>query len=116
VEYSYEQFDIMFDISEDDNNSTSFQIPRWVSFVGLSFLTDMVDADIALHVSFDNNTFFPVIDPADGNDLVVIGSGDEPGFVDISDYVRAIIPTMYVRLYSAANQTSDETVTVTLKG
>lgn len=31
--------------------------------------------------------FAPIIDPADGNDLVVCGSADDPGFYDLTNYL-----------------------------
>jgi len=97
-----------YDTVEIANNGTvsaSFQIPAWAYFIGV-FFPAMDDGNITLEISTDDTNFYPVLDPVDGDDLVVCKSGADAGYLDISDYVRFVNPNMYLRLKSATSQSS----------
>jgi hypothetical protein len=66
----------------------------------------MDDGDVTLEISTDDTNFYPLLDPADGADLVVCKSGSDAGYIDLSDYLRFVNNAMYLRLVSAVSQSS----------
>lgn len=95
--------------------SDEFQIRKDQIFIGL-FVPAIDDGDLGIEVSqTSGGTFVPIIDPSDGADLVVLASGNDPGYVDVSDFLRPIPSTFYLRLTCAA-QTGAKTVTLTKRG
>lgn len=72
------------------NVSAGFTLIKNYPFMGALFPA-MDDGNIGLGVSFDKGSnYYPVIDNQDGNDVVLCGSGDDPGYVDFTDFVRAL--------------------------
>ncbi len=92
--------------------STSFQIPNWAVFVA-GYFPAMDDGAIGIEWSDDDTTFYPILDPLDGADAVVVASGSDPGVTDFSDWVRFAHQDDYFR-FSCASQTSGD-VTVKLR-
>ena len=77
-------------IAQNGTYSAAFKIPRWAIFCGALF-PDMDAGDIGLEISIDGTNYYPVIDPVDGADVVMLVSGSDPGWVDFSDWVRFVI-------------------------
>lgn len=69
--------------------SSGFTLEAWTTFVALQFPA-MDNGDITLEFSADGSTYVTVLDPSDGADLVIVASGEDPGWIDISDYIRAV--------------------------
>jgi hypothetical protein len=70
--------------------SSGFTVEYFSLFIGALFPA-MDDGDIGLEFSIDNGAnYYPIIDPADADDAVLCGSGDDPGWVDFSDWVRFV--------------------------
>lgn len=85
--------------------SAAFQIKAWAAFVGI-YLPAMDDGDIGLSVcDTSGGTYQPILDPADGADLVICASGSDAGYIDISDFIRFIPSSYYLKL-TCASQTS----------
>jgi len=95
------------DVVNDDESATSdsFQIPRWATFVGI--LCPDIDAGaVYLHVSADDSTFVPIVDPIDGDDYVLVKSGSDPCYADISSLVAAVPVDWYLRFLHGTTQTT----------
>lgn len=107
-------------IAQTGTLSGSFVIPRWATYCGV-YCPDIDAATINLQMSLDaGTTKVPVLDPVDGDDYVVIKSGSDPGFIDISDVVRAAPwnkdQFLYYFLSSAAQNSAAVTFKVVFKG
>jgi len=98
-------------IAKNETNSGSFQIPENATFVGALFPA-MDDGDVTIQISDDGTNYYPVLDPSDGDDLVVCKSGADAGWIDLSDYLRFVQGYMQCRFVSA---TSQSTAAVTIK-
>jgi hypothetical protein len=91
--------------------SSAFQIAKWAVFVGLAFPA-MDDGVIGLSVcATSGGTYLPVLDPADGEDLVLCASGS-----DLSDFVRCIPSTWYIKLTCAAQSSGAVTLQILERG
>ena len=77
------------DVVSSGTVSTAFNLQPWTTFV-MAYFPAMDDGAIGLEYSLDGSTYVPILDPADGDDLLVVKSGSDPGAIDISDYIRAI--------------------------
>jgi len=110
----YESIDVLVDISADDDATTSFQVPPWAVFVGV-LVPDVDAGNVGIEISKDDSTFYPLVDPIDGADVVAVTSGSDPGWVDISDWIRFIPHIYYARLTTAA-QGADKTFTICFRG
>jgi hypothetical protein len=115
TQHKLETAEVTVAVASSGQVSESFQIPGWATFVGVLFPA-MDNGDVTLHVSLDDSTFHPVLDPSDGNDLIVCGSGDDPGWMDISDYVRFVPEKMYVRFGCAAQSSGAIDINVYFRG
>ena len=74
--------------ANEQTESTAFTVEPWAIFF-MALFPSMVDGDIGLALSIDGGSNFnPVIDPADGADVVLVASTNDPGWVDFSDYIR----------------------------
>ena len=72
----------------EDTVSTVFTVEPWAIFF-MALFPEMDDGDIGLELSIDGGSnFYPVIDLADGADAVLVASGNDPGWIDFSDYIR----------------------------
>lgn len=90
------------DVASSGTTSTPFRMGDHTKAIGFLFPA-MDDGDVTLHMSIDEGlTYHPVIDITDGNDLVIIGSGDDPGFVTLTDQIQGIPPDARLRIVCAA--------------
>lgn len=67
-------------------------IPDYARHVGV-FIPDVHSSNnpnLGLEVSWDGTNWFPVIDPTDGQDLVIMATTYDPCYRDLSDYLAAI--------------------------
>lgn len=87
--------------------SSSFTIQSHEVFIGVVFPA-MDDGIIGLQYSIDSGTtYIPILDASDGEDLVVVASGADPGVIDISDYLRFAHSNAEHRIrFTCASQTS----------
>lgn len=95
-------------VANGGTNSSSFRLQPWTTFVGL-YMPAMDNGDIKMEYTRDDSTWIQVLDPTDGEDLVICASGQDPGFIDISDYVRAFprgTTELYALRVTCAAQTS----------
>ena len=90
-------------VADEAQVSGSFQPDRDSVFFGV-YIPDIDACTVGIEVSRDNSTFIPILDPADGQDLVILDTGQDPGFVDISDFMRSVSPDYYVRFTFSAAQ------------
>lgn len=103
-------------VAATGTTSTAFRMPTWVSFVGL-LLPAMDNGAIGLEISIDNGaTYHPVLDPADGEDLVVAASGADPGWIDVSDFIRFVPPEAFIRITCASQTSGAVTIQVHARG
>jgi len=103
------------EVASGGTTSESFQIPGWAMFIG-ALLPSMDDGPISINISEDDSTFHPVLDPADGQDLVVVASGSDPGWIDLSDFLRFIPEKLYVRFGCAAQSSGAVDIKVFFRG
>ena len=96
--------------------SASFQINKWAVFVGL-WLPAMDDGAIGVQIcDTTGGTFVPILDPADGADLVIVASGSDPGVIDISDFIRFIPSTYFLQLTCTAQSSGAVTARIFERG
>jgi hypothetical protein len=70
--------------------SAGFEMPNWATFA-LAFFPNMDVGAVGLEVSPNGGTnYYPVLKPDGSADAAVVGSGLDPAWSDISDYVRAL--------------------------
>lgn len=101
-------------IAQGATISSSFQVPRWATFVGV-YIPDLDVGAVSLNISKDNSTFIPVLDPIDGDDYVVLVSGADPGYVDISMIIGSIPLDWYLRFGAATQSSAAVTLTVSFR-
>lgn len=96
--------------------SAAFRFPKWAEGVG-AYFPAMDDGDVGLEMSLDNGSnYAPIIDPADGADVVILATGSDPGAVDFSDLVRFVPPFALLRFTCAAQAGGARTVKVMFRG
>lgn len=101
-------------VAQAGTYSASFSLQSWTTFVG-AYFPAMDDGDVGIEYSIDNGSnYAPVLDPVDGDNLLVVKSGSDPGWVDISDYLRAIPRGWSNRLLRFTCAAQDPAVTITL--
>jgi hypothetical protein len=95
----------------------SFQIPKWSVFIGV-WLLDLDACNVGLQLcDTTDGTFFPVLDPADGADLIICATASDPGMIDISDFVRCVPSTWYLQLtFSEVQAGGDYTHKIFFRG
>lgn len=100
-------------VADEDTASAAFQIRKDAVFVGL-LIPNIDAADVTLTVcATSGGTFVPVLDPLDGADLVLLASGEDPAFIDISNYIMSVPSTYYFKLaFSAAQNGGPYNVTL----
>ena len=70
--------------------STAFTVEPWALFY-MALFPAMDDGDVGMEISIDGGSnFYPVIDPTDGADAVLVASGNDPGWIDFTDWVKAL--------------------------
>ena len=95
--------------------SSTFNLQAHEVFVGVDF-PSMDDGAIGLEYSRDNgSSYSPILDPVDGDDLLVVKSGSDPGIIDISDFIRFAHSNSEhkLRFTCAAQSTAREIVVLT---
>lgn len=99
-------------IADSGTSTGSFQKEKWCMFMGVHVESDLTDQNLTIEVSRDDSTFVPIIDVADGEDFLVLASGADPAYIDISDVVRTVPYDYYIRLTAAGAQTGAKTIYV----
>jgi hypothetical protein len=102
-------------ILQHSSTSASWQIPNWAVFVA-GYFPDMDAGAIGLEWSDDNSNFYPIIDPIDGADAVIVASGSDPGVTDFSDWVRFAHQDDYFRFTCASQSTAAVTIKLRFRG
>ena len=98
--------------------SSTFNIQAHEVFIGVVF-PDLDAGDVGLELTIDGGTTYsPVLDPVDGDDLLVVKSGSDPGTIDISDFVRFVHSNEnhLLRFTCAAQNTAARALTVLTRG
>ena len=99
-------------VAQTESVSGSFQLPRWSVFVGV-YIPDADAANVTMEVSKDDSTFVPILDDIDGEDAVILASGQDPAYIDISRWIASIPLEWYIRFkFSAAQNTAALTLHV----
>jgi len=96
-------------IAQNATVSGVFRKPAGITFMGALFPA-MDDGAIGLELSIDNGSnFYPLLDALDGSDAVLAASGQDPGIIDFSDFVRFVpdLAAMQLR-FTCASQTTAE--------
>ena len=94
--------------------SSTFQVYRWAMFVGLG-MPAMDDGVIGLVAEYDGTNYYPILDPADGQDVVICASGSDPAIIDITDFLRFAHNSINFRL-TCAQQSADRTLKLFFRG
>jgi hypothetical protein len=104
-------------VADEATASASFQVPKWAVFCGV-WLVNHDAADVGIQIcDTTGGTFVPILDPADGADLVILASGSDPGCIDISDFIRFVPSTYFLQLtFSAAQNTGPYTHKLFFRG
>jgi len=105
-------------VANNGTESTGFNIQAHEMFVGVVF-PNMDPGAIGLEYTRDNGvTWGPVLDPADGDDLLVVKSGSDPGVIDISDFVRFVHANKahWLRFTCAAQVSGEASIVVLTRG
>lgn len=113
---NFVEFATTVSTADGDSVSAAFQIRKDAMFVGI-YVSDMADsADITLTMCPTvGGTYAPVADPLDGAALVLLASGVDVGYIDISNYIMAIPSTYFFKLaFSVAQTTGADGATATL--
>jgi len=95
--------------------TANFTVQKWAVFCGV-FIPAIADGSVTLEISTDGTNFFPLLDPADGQDLLICASGSDAGWIDISDFIRFVTPDMYCRIVSSVAADEEETFIIQLSG
>ncbi len=76
------------------------------------------DGDVTLELSIDAESTWQSIIGDDGQPLTVLSSGYDPGWKDISDFIRAVPadPSVSLRINLGIVQTAERTLTILQKG
>jgi len=85
----YVCYETMVTVASSGTVSGGFQIPDWAYFMGV-LVPDIDAGDVGIEVSRDGTNYYPLLDPLDGSDAVILASGADPGWVDFSDILRFI--------------------------
>ena len=93
--------------ADGDSVSAAFQIRKDALFVGLHIYLMADNANVTLTMCpTSGGTYAPVLDPLDGADLLIAATGEDPCYIDISNYIMAIPSTYYFKLaYDVAQAT-----------
>jgi hypothetical protein len=98
------EFISTFIVADQASASGAFQIERWVRYIGV-LLPDIDAAVVTLTVCATlAGTYYPVMDLADGEDWVLLASGQDPAFVDITKFIISVPSTWYFKLAFGAAQ------------
>ena len=96
-------------IANAGTESTKFKIPDNAVAVGVK-IPDITAGILYIECSDDEGvSFAKVVDPSTGEALIIADSGQDPAFVDISDYVRFATNELDFRIVSASAQGAEKT-------
>ena len=87
--------------------SSAFRIPSWAKTC-MVLIPDIDVGAVGLEMSMNaGSNYYPVLDPADGADGVVVASGSDPGWCDFSEWVGGVpdLPNILLRFTCAAQNT-----------
>ena len=101
-------------VAQNATTSASFQIPRWATFVGV-YVPDLDAGDLTVHISKDDSTFIPVADITDGDDHIVVASGKDPLYMDLSPLLASVPKDWYGRFVMASQTSAAVTLTVSFR-
>lgn len=102
-------------VASSGTYSASFQVPKEAVSV-MARIPDIDVGAVGLERSEDDTTFVPVGDPLDGSDVVIVASGADPIDVDITDFVRSVKPSEYLRFTCASQTTAAVTINLDYGG
>lgn len=103
-------------IASSGTASEAFQVNKWAIFIGL-LIPSIDDGAVGLSIcDTSDGTFSPILDPLDGADLVICASGSDPGFIDISDFIRCVPSTWYLKVTCASQTSGAVTVKLVQRG
>lgn len=105
-------------VAQNGTVSSTFTVEAWSIFYGI-LMPEMDNGVVGMEFSIDSgDNFFPVIDPADGEDAVLATSGSNPGWVDISDWIRFLPGNVHylVRFTCASQTTAAVVLTIIMRG
>ena len=114
-EYTGETVEL--EVAKSATVSAAFTIPKYSLFCGALFPA-MDNGNIGIEMTVDNSNYAPILDPGDGQDLLLCASGQDPAFIDFSDYVRFVprhINRIKLRFTCAAQTTSAVTISTMFK-
>lgn len=95
-------------VANNGTYSAGFTTEPWAINFG-AFFPPMDNGVIGLELTLDNTNYYPVLDPADGDDVVLCASGSDPGFVDFSKFVSFVPDNVNYKLrFTCAAQSSGE--------
>lgn len=81
---------ITVNIANGATVSDWFELPSWFTFIG-AYFPAMDDGDITMEMTPDDeSTAVPILKSDGSGDKVVCASTYDPGYIDISDHLRAL--------------------------
>ena len=98
--------------------SSAFTLESYAIFYGALF-PSMDNGNIGLELSIDNGgNYYPILDPADGDDAILCNTGSDPGWIDFSDWIRFVGDnTEYKLRFTCAAQVSGAvTIKIIMRG
>ncbi len=104
-------------VANNGTVSAGFEIPSWAIFLGALFPA-MDNGIIGMEITMDGTNYYPLLDPADGEDAALVASGSDPGWLDFSDWARFLPEDSdYMMRFTCASQTSGAvTINVLMRG
>lgn len=96
--------------------SEPFRLSGWVEHVNV-FFPRMDMGIITVEASESGRTWYPVLDPETGNPLMACMAPEEPGWVNLSRFMRFIPHALLVRFVcGTAQDTRRVTLTLRMRG
>jgi len=97
--------------------SSPFRFPRDCAFVGALFPA-MDDGDIGLEITMDGTNYHKLLDPADGAAAVLCATGNDPAWIDFSDWIRFVpdLPDVRCRFTCASQASGAVTIHLFFRG
>ena len=100
----------------DSTHTPGFKIPEWARSVGV-LVPDIVDGAVGIEISINGGSnYYPLIDPADNDDVEILATAANPAWVDFSKFLSFIHPGALVRFVTGGTQTADQTFSLLFRG